>query len=502
MDASIQRYSVSPCIEGFIAPGYEPVIATLRTILKPGYEDKVQVCAYVDGERVVDLVGRTASSKNKDEYNHDSLQNVFSSSKAVSSVVLAMLVDRKLVTYDTPIAEIWPEFGEKEKHNVTVSDLLCHQSGLSKFAFTIVAPELRRENIKSDSIGDRIANEEVKHPIPRAYHALTRGFVENEIVRRIDPQKRTIGEILRDEIALPLQLDGHITMGAETALHAERVVPLVRQPLHVLLYEICNLWNRSIKLFSLLVYMFLMNVSCAYSLLRGLFGPKYTRSTLVLGEGHPEFLDVVRLFNHPLTREAEIPSANMHASARALAKVASVLAHDGAAHGVQLLSEQTSQVAQGGLRREYDEVLYTHTTFSKGGWCHFDDPKLAGDRQGSMGWFGLGGSAIQWHSEMKVGFGYTCNMIKADLQNGHSALVQRAVLDCARRQKEQKEQKEQKKLGTEDGTGVDARGTCMSNDTNVKLMDESSGSNSSNKVKGITTVLSSTMNKVYVDMKD
>jgi CubicO group peptidase (beta-lactamase class C family) len=69
----------------------------------------LQACAYVNGELVLDLVGvldRGHALAHK--YDASSLQNVFSSSKAVASIVVAMLVDRGHLRYDTRIADIWP----------------------------------------------------------------------------------------------------------------------------------------------------------------------------------------------------------------------------------------------------------------------------------------------------------------------------------------------------------------------------------------------------------
>merc|ERR1712227_850688 len=41
----------------------------------------------------------------------------------------------------------------------------------------------------------------------REYHALTRGWVANEIFRRVDKRKRTLGEFLAEDVAAPLNAD-------------------------------------------------------------------------------------------------------------------------------------------------------------------------------------------------------------------------------------------------------------------------------------------------------
>jgi hypothetical protein len=107
---------------------------------------------------------------------------------------------------------------------------------------------------------------------------------------------------------------------------------------------------------------------------------------------------VDEMFNHQSVRLAEIPSANGHASAYALAKVASVMAGKGSAHGVTLMTQETFHVATGGITEKFDRAVKFNTKFSTGGWCLFDTAFAFGlHRHGCMGWFGIGGSAIQWH---------------------------------------------------------------------------------------------------------
>ena len=115
---------------------------------------------------------------------------------------------------------------------------------------------------------------------------------------------------------------------------------------------------------------------------------------------------------------------------------------------VHLLSSSTLAKAHGNPTLRYDEVLKSNTVFTSGGWAIFNsdsnsdpnrgtssrgsDQSFGGDRQGSFGWLGMGGSALQWHNELKVGFGYCGNLFGANLNNRNSMLVQNSVLDCAR----------------------------------------------------------------------
>ena len=154
-------------------------------------------------------------------YTKDSIQNVFSSSKAVTSIVVAMLVDRGYISYETAIASVWPNFAQQNKEDVTVEDLMRHETGLQKFPFSIPAGDLERDKLKlMKTVSHRIASSKPVHTphkksrskkkhksgsvVTRSYHALTRGWIVNEICMRVDPLGRTVGEFIRDEIATPL----------------------------------------------------------------------------------------------------------------------------------------------------------------------------------------------------------------------------------------------------------------------------------------------------------
>jgi CubicO group peptidase (beta-lactamase class C family) len=177
---------------------------------------------YVKGKVVVDLVGvHDRNSFIGRSYAKESIQNIFSSSKAVTSIVVAMLVDRGYISYETPIANVWPEFAQNNKGDITLEDLMRHETGLQKFPFSLTAEELGRDKLKVDkAVSQQIASAKsacTPHKksrlrqrrksgtvVTRSYHALTRGWIVNEICMKVDPFGRTVGEFLRDEIASPL----------------------------------------------------------------------------------------------------------------------------------------------------------------------------------------------------------------------------------------------------------------------------------------------------------
>jgi len=126
-----------------------------------------------------------------------------SSSKTVSSILMAMLVDKGLIEYDQPIAKYWPEFAQNGKDRVTVSDLMRHESGLPVLHKKFKPEDLFLENIKKNSVGEVIETDTQVFPgdgSVRMYHTLTRGWIENEIFRRVFPGGLTMGEFLKQEL--------------------------------------------------------------------------------------------------------------------------------------------------------------------------------------------------------------------------------------------------------------------------------------------------------------
>ena len=142
-------------------------------------------------------------------YTKDTLTNIFSSSKNMTSVAMAMLHDKGLLHYDAKIVEHWPEFSGDGKEGITVADLLRHEAGFANFLVEFESTELLlTENIKNNSIGEMYEEALPRFPYKgkREYHGLTRAFLANELFRKIEPSGRTIGEFLMREFSSTLSV--------------------------------------------------------------------------------------------------------------------------------------------------------------------------------------------------------------------------------------------------------------------------------------------------------
>ena len=77
-----------------------------------------------------------------------------------------------------------------------------------------------------------------------------------------------------------------------------------------------------------------------------------------------------------------------------------------------------------------DCAMFIKTNFSQGGFCHFDENMLVGNKNGFFGWMGLGGSVFTFHPEKKISFGYAMNLLSGDFSNGLGLELEKVAHNC------------------------------------------------------------------------
>jgi CubicO group peptidase (beta-lactamase class C family) len=200
--------------EGSTAPGFDRVAEEFGRLLGQGGDARGQFCAYHRGQRVVDLWGG-------DDVTADGLQGVFSSTKGVSAVCVALLVQRGALDLDAPVSRYWPEFAGGGKSGVTVRVALSHQAGIPG-----VEPQLTLDEIMDhDLVAARLAAQ-VPHWRPgkaHGYHGLTIGTIMDELVRRV--AGAPIAEFFRKEVGDPRGIDFYIRTPADVDARVHPVLP-------------------------------------------------------------------------------------------------------------------------------------------------------------------------------------------------------------------------------------------------------------------------------------
>ena len=210
-------------IHGFVSPGYEAVREAFAENFARRREVGAACCVFKKGEKVVDLWGGVRNKATGEPWQEDTMALVYSATKGLAAMTLALAHSRGWLDYDELVCKYWPEFAQNGKEKITVRQLLAHQAGL--FAFD----EPLDRNVVADL--DRLAaimarQKPAWEPGTRqAYHAVTIGFYEGELLRRIDPQHRSLGQFFQDEIATPLGLDFYIRL--PESIPDSRLAPLV-----------------------------------------------------------------------------------------------------------------------------------------------------------------------------------------------------------------------------------------------------------------------------------
>jgi CubicO group peptidase (beta-lactamase class C family) len=195
-------------IHGSVAPGFEGVEAQFRENFAKRGEVGAACAIYHQGKKVVDLWGGYRDRKKRAPWDEDTLVLVFSATKGLASMTLAVAHSQGLIDYDERVSAYWPDFAAEGKADITVRQLLSHQAGLC----VPDEPVDRTMLADPDLLARMLARQQslwepgTKH----AYHAFSLGWYEGELIRRVDPQHRTLGRFFQDEIARPLGIEFYI----------------------------------------------------------------------------------------------------------------------------------------------------------------------------------------------------------------------------------------------------------------------------------------------------
>lgn len=348
-------------IQGTVAPGFEPVRDAFADNFARGEELGARFAFSVEGEIVADLWAGFADRKGEVPFDERTLTMVFSTTKAVAATMIARLVEQGLLDYRQPVAELWPEFAAEGKDAITVEQVLSHQAGLPGFVEQI-DPTLWYD---PPVIAAMLA---ARPPMwtpgsASGYHALTVGYLVGEIYRRADG--RSLGTALREDISGPAGLD--LWIGLPEGEHG-RVADLKPPSALPQFGEVTDPKRAAF--------------------LSAWAGPSGRRGS--------EW------------REIEVPSANGHATAEALARFFGALATGGRIGGVEVLSP--AFVAEAGRERIRGHDLVLPYEMSWGAGFMRNEPNFFyGPTATTIGHSGWGGSCAFADTERRVAGAYVMN---------------------------------------------------------------------------------------------
>ena len=190
----------------FTVSGLEPVAQAFKDNFENNLEHGAQFCVFQKGELLVDLKGGWADRQKTQAVKKDTLFSVFSSGKAMAALVIAHLADQDRLGYNQLVSTIWPEFAANGKGELSVAQIMSHQAGLSG----ISSPDWTGKDWYDwDKTCAELAAQEPLFPPGSAsgYHPVTFGFLAGEIARRTDKDMRSLGQILREDLCRPNEID-------------------------------------------------------------------------------------------------------------------------------------------------------------------------------------------------------------------------------------------------------------------------------------------------------
>ena len=389
-------------VDGHVAPGFEAVRDEFERNFRERREVGAAVAAYHRGEKVVDLWGGHRDRHGAKPWQEDTMVLVYSTSKGLAAMTIALAHSRGLLDYDERVAAYWPEFAQNGKERITVRQLLSHQAGLAA-----LDERLSSRNLGNFAEVDRIlaAQAPAWRPGTRhGYHALSIGWYESALLSRVDPDGRRLGRFFAEEIARPLELE--VYFGLPGDMRRDRIAGIKAPDPATLTRELRNMPRRMVLAFA------------------------NRRSMTSRVFANPRFKSVAAL-DAARYRVLEIPAGGGIGQVRDIARAYSDLATGGRAMGVsEATLDELKAPAQAPSGGDLDLVLHVPTRFSLG-YAKPSDAAPFGSGPTAFGHPGAGGSFAFADPDAEVSFAYAMNRMGLYLfDDPREKALRDAVYEC------------------------------------------------------------------------
>lgn len=366
-------------VNGTTEPGFEEVLNNMRENFESGVElpySGSAFSAYYKGKKVVDIWGGYADAEAMAPWREDTMVVVFSATKGMAAVCMAMLVDRGHLDYNKKVSHYWPEFAQNGKENVTVSMLLSHEAGVAVTDITLSLSLIQNYN----ELGRVLARSPPlwEPGTAHGYHAMTWGLYASQLLTRADPKKRTMGQFFRDEVAEPFGIEFHIGLPLELNYRVGRFASGAKSLVLMILTGLLD------------------------PMLRAMTWEMITGDIIIAAvmDNAGDLVSNWDTLNDPDVRATENPSQGGIGTAEAFAKVYGILANGGKdAEGKVLLSEERIKELSTGGKTRKDKCNGLQVRYNKG-------MRFCGENQEFFGHPGAGGNMGSALMERNIGVGY------------------------------------------------------------------------------------------------
>ena len=364
-------------VHGFCSDQFGVLRGILARQLDSGDDLGASVAVTIEGEAVVDLWGGWADEAKTRLWEQDTITNVWSTTKTMTSLSALVLVERGELDVYAPVANYWPEFAANGKDAVEVRHLMSHTSGVSGWDQPVTVEDLYDWEKSTAKLAAQAPWWEPG--TASGYHALNQGHLVGEVIRRITGRK--LGQFFAEEIAGPLGADFHIGLPPADDARVSNVVPPPPLPVDMTAMDPNSV---AVKTFT---------------------GPAPDAS-VAWSEAW---------------RRADIGAANGHGNARSVARIQAVVANGGTLDGVQLLSPKTIKLIFDEQSNGVDLVLGLPVRFGIGYALPQTDtfPHIP-DGQTCF-WGGWGGSMIIVDVARRMTLAYMMNKMAGGLVGNPSS---------------------------------------------------------------------------------
>jgi CubicO group peptidase (beta-lactamase class C family) len=351
-------------IQGNCDARFKGVADVLAANLERGVDVGASVAVTVDGELTVDIWGGWADEAKTRPWDQDTITNVWSTTKTMTALCALMLADAGEIDLNRAVSAYWPEFGAAgKKDKVLVRHLLGHTAGLAGWTEPMTVEDLYDWE-KATSL---LAKQEPwwEPGTASGYHAVTQGYLVGEVIRRVTGQ--SVGRFFRERVSGPLGADFHIGLEPSEFGRVSNVVPPppIGEQIAADVSE--------------------MAIRCL------------TNPMLSAEASWTE-----------AWRRAEIPAANGHGNARAVATIQAALANGGSVRGVQLLSEAGCLRVLEEQSHGKDLILGLPIRFGIGYGMPSPEIPISPSQRACF-WGGWGGSIVIVDMDRRMTFAYMMN---------------------------------------------------------------------------------------------
>jgi CubicO group peptidase (beta-lactamase class C family) len=372
-------------LSGVCAPGFHAVLGAFEENFVTRGEVGAALCVIRDGETLIDLCGGWTDEARTAEWRSDTLVDMYSVGKAIVSTLLLQLIDTGELSFDTAVADVWPDFAAHGKHGVTMRHALCHEATVP----AIRTPLGNDDLLHWDTMASALADTAPWWPLGsrHAYHTNTFGHLIGEIVRRAtgtSPGARLATTADR------LGADVYIGVPAH---HLSRCADVIWAPANPMPVIDASLLDGDP----------LMNV---------------------LAHFNPAGYSSIGIVNSEAWRRAEVPSTNAHGSARGLATFYAALLDDGRVLSHDIVTAASTPQTSGAC-----PILGEELAFGLG-FQPTSQRRPLGTNPRSFGHFGTGGALGFADPDAGIAFGYVMNHVIPRWQSTRNRALIDSLYGC------------------------------------------------------------------------